>query len=217
MKERFINHLIKDIFSEIFSKVEEKFLKKETKEEKTEEYTVLKNNSMYVVNVCALFILSNRQILLSGSGDKILGEIKGKKYRPIIVYKIKNKQVGFFALSTDEKAVREKEIVFENRFCNFITTECFLSRKSQKDIGNQESIIFYRTIKRRENKYVQKAIFELPLSVFIDLKDFEDAKNKEEVMEICELPEHYKFIKRCADCDKDYINSILEKINRGNK
>ncbi len=194
----------------IFQTLKEIFRYRNQKEP-TERYSLLKTNSMYVINVCALYLLSDKKVLLTGSEKKLLTETRKFKYRPIIILEQKNKQVKFISLSLYRNLQGRKNVIFDHKKCKFITVDCFL-KKEEKDIRNTTSAIFYKRIIRNKDKYIKKAIFELPISVFKDLKDFEDAKDKHEVMKICNLNENYKLIKRCASCDEKYIKNLLLRI-----
>jgi len=201
------------------SKFREKFEKEHQKSNKLQ--AELKNflnllnidvnvGELYVVNVCALFVVSKEKVLLTGSRSKLLTETKKMKYRPIVITNIDLPQVNVIALSTDREYNSVlKKTEFKISYCKFETNKCFI-----KKIEN-DSFIFEKTVIRRSkgkvNKITKKEI-PIPISIFKYLKDINSFPSKEKVFNICELSKNYELIKKCANCDKDYINKILKEI-----
>ena len=223
------------IFLFIYKKVKEYYqLKKENQELKEEikelekevknhrkqvfKYISLKKGEMYVVNVCALYFVSHNQIVLTSNKYNLLGETKGRKYRPIIVTNVKPPNVKFIALSTFQLNQNEdtEKVNFNISNCEFQTYECFLPSIEKN------SYIFGKVIKRRvKGKQITriKGIeFSIPILLLKELEHIEASSKKKAIQERCKIyNENYKLIKKCAKCDTSYIDKILKEIEEKNE
>ncbi|WP_456382979.1 hypothetical protein [Persephonella sp.] len=224
-----VKKYIEDLFT---SKVEEsKSNKEETKNKKSEE--ILKGekkekkffeiNTIFSVNVCGIYYFSKESILLTGDRNKLLFHTKEKKYRPILIYEIKenNKSVHFFALSLNRRAYRKKKIYFELKNCMFIRkVNCHIKEFPPRDTKNAKSFIFYRSVNRggdfRKN---QTALFSISLNVLNAMKNFKNLPNskKYDAKVLCGFDYNYDLIIKCGRCKEKYIRNILNQIKEGRK
>ena len=214
---KFILNVVKSVFTEESkeSKPQEEKLKPEkTQAKKTTIISQYKVGEYYVVNVCAVYLLSGRKILFTGSSEKLLNETKKLKYRPFVITKVNTGQISVIALSTDKKRKKSFLIFDAKNKCKFIETNCFLP-KSKK---NQDVYIFSieKRIKRKngKKKIKRKFEFQIPISVLDDLKDIKNAKLRKETQDICEIGTKKVLLKKCADCDEEYLSKIVNNLEK---
>ncbi len=222
------------IFLFIYKKVKEYYqlkeenqeLKKEIKELEKEvknhrrqvfKYISLKKGEMYVVNVCALYFVSQNKIVLTSNKYNLLEETKGKKYRPIVITDVKPPNVKFIALSTFQlnQNTDAEKVNFNMGNCEFQTYECFLPSIEKN------SYIFGEVIKRKvKGKQITKIKgmeFSIPILLLKELEHIEASSKKKAIQEKCKIyNENYKLIKKCAKCDTSYIDKILKEIEEKN-
>ncbi len=212
---------------EIFNLEEKnKKLQKELKEQKkkTIKYINIKKGELYVVNVCALYFVSQNQIVLTSNKYNLLNKTKGEKYRPIVITSIKPPEIKFIALSTfyinkDNEATIKVD--FEIKNCEFFTKDCFLP--SIEDNSYIFGKILKRKIKGQKTTQIKGIEYSIPILLLKELEHIESSTKKKAIIEKCEvvknsqsnvnlMTENYKLIKKCATCDKDYINKILKEL-----
>ena len=213
----FIEYLIyKKLKKEIFSlKKDYENLKEELQKQKEIiKYVGIEKYELYVVNVCALYFVSRKQILLTSNKYNLQNKTKGRKYRPIVITSIKLPDVKFIALSTFTLNMSNNSTIktnFEMKNCKFFTENCFLPQI------NKNSYVFGKVIKRKINGKEEVRIkgveFSIPVLLLKELEHIEASSKKKTIQEKCEIfDEDYKFIKKCAKCSKEYIKQILEEM-----